>query len=58
MSQQDFTPISSGAVRRAGIAVKILLAASRGANDSASAANHLSALADDLRRIVSQFKVA
>jgi methyl-accepting chemotaxis protein len=31
---------------------------SRGAKDSAAAANQLSALADDLRRIVSQFKIS
>jgi methyl-accepting chemotaxis protein len=37
---------------------EVVAQTSRGAQDSASAANHLSDLADDLRRIVSQFKVA
>ena len=36
---------------------EVVAKTSRGAKDSASAASHLSALADDLRRIVSQFKV-
>ncbi|MFA7404759.1 MAG: methyl-accepting chemotaxis protein [Pelobacteraceae bacterium] len=36
---------------------EVVAKTSRGAKDSATAANHLSVLADDLRRIVSQFKV-
>ncbi len=36
---------------------EVVAQTSRGAQDSASAANHLSALANDLRRIVSQFKI-
>lgn len=36
---------------------EVVAQTSRGAQESASAANRLSALADDLRRIVSQFKV-
>jgi len=37
---------------------EIVVQTSRGAQDSASAANQLSTLADDLKRIVSQFKIA
>ncbi len=37
---------------------EVIAKTSRGAKDSASAANQLSVLADDLRRIVSQFKIA
>ncbi len=36
---------------------EVIAKTSRGAKDSASAANQLSVLADDLRRIVSQFKI-
>jgi len=36
---------------------QVVAQTSRGAQDSASAANRLSTLADDLRRIISQFKV-
>lgn len=36
---------------------QVVAETSRGAQDSASAANRLSTLADDLRRIISQFKV-
>lgn len=37
---------------------EVVAKTSRGAKDSATAANHLSVLADDLRRIVSQFKIS
>ena len=37
---------------------EVIVQTSRGAQDSASAANRLSTLADDLKRIVSQFKIA
>ena len=37
---------------------EVIAKTSRGTKESASAANQLSVLADDLRRIVSQFKVA
>ena len=36
---------------------EVVAQTSRGAHQSAAAANHLSSLADDLRRIVSQFKI-
>lgn len=36
---------------------EVVAKTSRGAKDSASAANHLSVLAEDLRQIVSQFKI-
>jgi methyl-accepting chemotaxis protein len=36
---------------------EVVARTSRGAKDSAAAANQLSQLADDLRRIVGQFKV-
>ena len=36
---------------------EVVAQTSRGAHQSAAAANHLSTLADDLRRIVSQFKI-
>jgi methyl-accepting chemotaxis protein len=35
----------------------VIVQTSRGAQDSASAANHLSTLAGDLKRIVNQFKI-
>ena len=36
---------------------EVVAQTSRGAHESASAANHLSSLADDLRRVVGQFKI-
>jgi methyl-accepting chemotaxis protein len=37
---------------------EVVAQTSRGAQESAAAANRLSTLADDLQRIVSQFKVS